>query len=118
MPTLLTTLFATCLMIIVLLSGQVSETKRPLTGTGCVNVTSKLKRLTVGKMKIKSCCGGIVLFADVKEENGKKTIAGWHVQDANAKEVKAEKGLDADGRSTIIQAETGNACFIVEQKTN
>ena len=118
MPTLLSILFATCFMSLVVLSGQVSETKRPLAGKGCVNVTSKLKRLTLGKMKIKSCCGGIVLFADVKEENGKKTIVGWHVQDSNAKEVKAEKGPDSDGRATIIQAETGNACFIVEQKTN
>jgi hypothetical protein len=118
MPRLLKLLFATCLMSLVVIAGQVSETKRPLSGRGCVNVTSKLKKLTVGKMKVKSCCGGMVLFADVKEENGKKTITGWHLQDSNAKEVKAEKGPDSDGRATIIQAETGNACFVVEQKTN
>jgi hypothetical protein len=105
-------------MSLVVLFGQVSETKRPLSGQGCVNVTSRLKKLTAGKMKIKSCCGGIVLFADVKDQNGKKTITGWHVQDASGKEVKAEKGPDSDGRATIIQAEAGNACFIVEQKTN
>jgi hypothetical protein len=68
-------------------------------------------------MKINSCSGGIVLFADVKEEDGQKSIVGWHLQDANDQELKAEKGPDSDGRATIIQAETGNACFIIEQKT-
>jgi hypothetical protein len=100
-------------------NGQVSETKKPLAaGKGCADVTSKLKRLTVGKMKVKTCCGGIVLLADVKEQAGKKTIVGWYVQDSNGSEVKAEKGLDSEGRNTIIQTEDAKACFIVEKRTN
>ena len=98
--------------------GQVSETKEPLAGRGCADVTNKLKRLTVGKMKVKTCCGGIVLLADVKQESDKKTIAGWYVQDSNGHEVKAKKGPNSDGRATIIQTEDAKACFIVEKKTS
>jgi hypothetical protein len=111
-------LCAICFVNLLVFGGQVSETKRPLSGQGCANVTAKLKKLTAGKMKVKTCCGGLTLFAEVKQESGKKTIAGWHVQDADGNEVKAEKGLDSDGRAMIIQTENSKACFIVEQKTN
>ena len=110
--------FAMCFVSLVAFAGQVSDTKRPLSGKGCANVTAKLKKLTAGKMKVKTCCGGIVLIADVKQENGKKTIAGWYVQDSNGNEVKAEKGVDSDGRATIIQTENAKACFIIDQKSN
>ena len=99
-------------------NGQVSETKEPLAGRGCADVTSKLRRLTTGKMKVKTCCGGIVLLADVKQENDAKKIAGWFVQDSNGNEVKAKKGPSSDGRATIIQTDDAKACFIVEKKSN
>lgn len=98
--------------------GQVSETKEPLAGRGCADVTSKLRRLTAGKMKVKACCGGIVLLADVKQENNSKKIVGWYVQDSNGNEVKAKKGPNPEGSATVIQTDDAKACFIVEKKTN
>ena len=107
-----------CLLSVLVFGGQVLETKRPLSGTGCANVTNKLKKLTVGRMKVKTCCGGIVLFAEVKQQDGKKVIDKWYVQDSNGQEVKAEKGVDDSNRDMVIRTENGKACFIVERKSN
>jgi hypothetical protein len=113
------TLFLSIILVsLVVFAEQVQDTKEPMSGAGCASVISKLRNLTVGKMRVKKCCGDIVLFAEVKQENGKKTIDKWIVEDSNGAELKAMKGWDDATRSMVIRTEDKRACFIVEKKTN
>lgn len=116
MRTILTPFLSLSLVSFIIVAGQVRETKEPLVGKGCANVTSKLRTLTVGKMRVKKCCGNITLFAQVKQEGEKKVIQDWFVQDSNGKDVKATKGWDETNQATVILTEDKKACFIIEKK--
>jgi hypothetical protein len=115
----LTLSFSLLLLTLVTVGGQVQETKAPLSGTGCTSVIGKLQNLKVGMMKIKTCCGGITLKAEVQLESGKKTIKNWYVVNSNDEKLDAEKGWveRADNkRDYVVRTVNGKACFIVEKK--
>jgi hypothetical protein len=129
------------LLIPVLLSIAVSQVrKNPKlpndAGLGCVDVSRKLNsNVENGQMTVAQCCQGIKLVADVKEENTregiKRKIVGWHVFNAEGKELEAEIGEvrreNASGvksneglnvKETVVVVREPKACFIVDRKEN
>ena len=104
------------LVSLVVCAAQVQEGKAPISGRGCANVTNKLKNLTVGKMVVKKCCGGIALIAQVKQQEGKKSVEKWIVQDSNGNELRALKGPVEQTGDEAIQTEDKAACFIIAKK--
>jgi hypothetical protein len=104
-------------------AGQVTkEDKMPNeSGQGCADVTSKLQNLTVGRMRVKTCCGGISLFAEVEKKNGKKSIKAWHLMKGND-ELEGSVGLvqssTPNSRNRAVTTKNGSPCFVVEKNVS
>jgi hypothetical protein len=121
------TLSMLCVIVLLLSSPTISQVrdnpKMPDSGSGCVDVVKKLQNLTVGRMRVKTCCNGVTLIAHVKEEsspNGKKKrVQGWEVVNAAGDSLEADKGpsYSSSSRTTnlIIRTTNGAACFIIEK---
>lgn len=112
------------LLSIITLSQVQNTEKMPGSGDACINVVSKLQNLKVGKMRVKTCCAGITLIADVTQQRAgtgkKKTISAWHVVNSAGDELHAYKGplyssSSPNTKDIAIQTADSKACFIIEK---